>query len=150
MSLPDPEPGLVIRYSYLWRREQREGREEGAKDRPCAIVLVAEEEDGETLVVVLPITHRSPDSAAAALELPPAIKRRLGLDDERSWVVLTESNQFGWPGPDLRRGEDGSVVYGSCRRGFSRKSSAAFSRSNRRRGRVRSLALNSPVALGVL
>ena len=54
MSLPEPEPGLVIRYSYLWRREQRKGREEGAKDRSCAIVLTAEDHDGEKLVVVLP------------------------------------------------------------------------------------------------
>ncbi len=29
-------------------------------------------------------------------------QRRLGLDDERSWVVLSEGNRFLWPGPDLR------------------------------------------------
>jgi hypothetical protein len=102
----------VIRYSYLWRREQREGREEGVKDRPCAIVLAAEDDEGETLVVVVPVTHRPPESAADAIEVPTAIKTHLGLDDERSWVVLTESNQFARPGPDLRRCEDGSVAYG--------------------------------------
>jgi hypothetical protein len=40
VSWPVPRPGLVIRYSYLWESEARQGREEGVKDRPCAIVLV--------------------------------------------------------------------------------------------------------------
>jgi hypothetical protein len=42
-------------------------------------------------------------------------RRRLGLDAERSWIVLSESNPFDWPGPDLRRvgdREDSSVAYG--------------------------------------
>ena len=38
MPLPKPVPGLVVRYSYLWHREYLAGREEGQKDRPCAIV----------------------------------------------------------------------------------------------------------------
>jgi hypothetical protein len=39
----------------------------------------------------------------------------LGLDSQRSWVVLSESNLFDWPGPDLRRVGDrdnSSVAYG--------------------------------------
>lgn len=115
MSLPKPEPGLVIRYSYLWLREYREGREEGTKDRPCAIILASHDQDVETQVVVVPVTHSPPENSAAALELPPAIKQLLGLDAERSWVVLSESNLFDWPGPDLRRvgdRDDSSVAYG--------------------------------------
>jgi len=38
VPLPEPVPGLVIRYSYLWYAEHVLGREEGQKDRPCAIV----------------------------------------------------------------------------------------------------------------
>lgn len=115
MSLPRPEPGLVIRYSYLWLREHREGREEGAKDRPCSIILASRDQDGETQVVVVPVTHSPPENSGAALELPPAVKKLLGLDTERSWVVLSESNLFDWPGPDLRRvgdRDDSSVAYG--------------------------------------
>ena len=115
MSLPKPEPGLVIRYSYLWLREHREGREEGAKDRPCAIILAAGQHEGETQVLVVPVTHSPPENVDAALELPPAVKRHLGLDAERAWVVLSESNLFDWPGPDLRRvgdRDDGSIAYG--------------------------------------
>lgn len=57
MSWPDPEPGLVIRYAYLWRREAAMGREEGVKDRPCAIVAAVREETDGLRVYVLPITH---------------------------------------------------------------------------------------------
>ena len=36
------------------------------------------------------------------MELPRAVKQRLGLDDVRSWVIVSEMNRFVWPGPDLR------------------------------------------------
>ncbi len=115
MRLPKPEAGLVIRYSYLWLREYRQGREEGSKDRPCAIVIVCHDSGEATQVVVVPVTHQPPEREAQALELPPSIKRHLGLDAERSWVILSESNLFDWPGPDLRRigdRDDDSVAYG--------------------------------------
>jgi len=35
-------------------------------------------------------------------ELPPAVKKHLGLDEERSWIVVDELNTFTWPGYDLR------------------------------------------------
>lgn len=115
MSWPDPRPGLVIRYSYLWQREHTGGREEGVKDRPCAIVVAIDGEDGDKTVYVLPITHAQPPDPADAVELPPTTKLRLGLDSERSWVVVSEGNSFIWPGPDLRsrpgQGPE-SVAYG--------------------------------------
>jgi hypothetical protein len=65
------------------------------------LALVAALEDGTPVVRVLPITH-TPSDPADAIEIPSATKQRLGLDDERSWIVLTESNRFVWPGPDVR------------------------------------------------
>ena len=116
MSLPKPVAGLILRYSYLWRREHLEGRDEGQKDRPCAIVAALRVDDaGDTRVLVLPITHTPPDNPGLAVEIPAAVKRRLQLDDARSWVVLSEWNEFVWPGPDLRRlpgANDASVAYG--------------------------------------
>lgn len=106
---------MVIRYAYLWRREHERGIEEGAKDRPCAILLTVTDDIGAKKVVVLPITHTQPRDPTLAVEIPPLTKRRLGLDDERSWIVLTEANRFTWPGPDLRpiASSDGpTVVYG--------------------------------------
>lgn len=116
MAFPLPSPGLVIRYSYLWASEYAEGREEGLKDRPCAIVLVSRREAGDEIVTVLPVTHTPPVDPLLAVELPANTKQRLGLDDARSWVVLTEVNRFAWPGPDLRParpGDASSIVYGA-------------------------------------
>lgn len=93
MTLPRPEPGLVIRYSYLWLSEHREGREEGIKDRPCAVVLALVNADGDTRVTVLPITHSPPADASIAIEVPPDTKKRLGLDTDRSWIE--GANLFG-------------------------------------------------------
>ncbi|MGB6489440.1 MAG: hypothetical protein WBE91_21425 [Steroidobacteraceae bacterium] len=116
MSFPEPHPGLVIRYAYLWKHESDEGREEGSKDRPCAIVLSSVNEDDEREVLVLPITHTPPQHADDAIEIPTPTKQRLGLDTERSWIVISEVNEFVWPGPDLRPvpGRDEStIVYGA-------------------------------------
>jgi hypothetical protein len=102
VSWPAPQPGLVIRYSYLWRRESQVGREEGAKDRPCALVAALQDDEGETRVYVLPISHDRPTEQSEGVELPARVKAHLGLDDERSWVHVNEANVFRWPGPDLR------------------------------------------------
>ena len=116
MAFSVPVPGLVIRYSYLWASEHTRGQEEGGKDRPCAIVLATTNETGDQVVTVLPISHTPPSNPLLAVEIPAAVKRRLKLDDERSWVVLTEANRFTWPGPDLRPlqpGDAQSTAYGS-------------------------------------
>ena len=67
MTFPKPVPGLVIRYSYLWLEEHQRGQEEGVKDRPCAIVLVTQVDDGEALVTVLPVTHVPPNDLTSAV-----------------------------------------------------------------------------------
>jgi hypothetical protein len=113
VPLPVPEPGLVVSYSYLWHSEDEQDQEEGLKDRPCAIILVAEDAAGETLVTVVPITHSAP--ASDAVEIALAVKRRLGVDEARSWTVVSEVNRFAWPGPDLRpvtRGDPERFDYG--------------------------------------
>lgn len=103
----------MIGYSYLWRREQRKGQEEGRKDRPCVVVLAIRRENDQTMVSVAPITHSTPAGEQDAVELPPRVKARIGLDAERSWVIVDEVNSFVWPGFDLRpaRGKSG-IVYG--------------------------------------
>lgn len=101
MAVPTPAPGLVISYAYLWRDQQRAGHMEGRKDRPCAIVVATTDEDGDTLVYVAPMTHTQP-AAGAGVEVPTSVKRRLGLDAARSWIITGELNRFIWPGFDLR------------------------------------------------
>ena len=106
---------MVVRYAYLWREEYLRGKEEGRKDRPCAVIVVTTGEAGDRVVTVLPITHTPPPKPALAVEIPTPTKRRLGLDDDRSWVLLNEANRFAWPGPDLRPTKPGKpteVTYG--------------------------------------
>jgi hypothetical protein len=115
VNWPIPQPGMVIRYAYLWEREARSGHDNGQKDRPCAIILTLLEEGKAPYIRVLPITHSMPADPDDALEIPPLTKQRLGLDHERSWIILSEANDFVWPGPDLRpltTGQPDSVVYG--------------------------------------
>jgi hypothetical protein len=52
------------------------------------------------------------------------VKRHLGLDGERSWIVLDEINDFIWPGHDLRPvpGASSRIDHGICRRVFSMRS----------------------------
>jgi hypothetical protein len=115
VAFPEPLPGLVIRYSYLWASEYVRGQEEGVKDRPCAVILASANAAGGQIVTVLPISHAPPSNPLLAVEIPAATKRRLGLGADRSWAVLTEANCFLRPGPDLRPSHPGdvaSVAYG--------------------------------------
>ncbi|MDR3518689.1 MAG: type II toxin-antitoxin system PemK/MazF family toxin [Azospirillaceae bacterium] len=128
MPIPAPEPGLVISYAYLWDHEAQRGQEEGRKDRPCVVTLAVQRQQyDETLVTVLPITHNPPGNASAAVEIPLSVKRLLGLDDARSWVVVSEGDQFVWPGYDLRKaGGNDRYDYGFLPPNFFRSILATF------------------------
>ena len=123
MDIPAPKPAQVIRYAYLWADEHAAGRDEGTKDRPAAVVLVLQGPADHPRVAVVPITHSAPSVGSDALEIPTAIKRHLGLDDQPSWIVLTELNLFTWPGPDLRPAgaqDAETMLYGYLPAGFFR------------------------------
>jgi hypothetical protein len=92
--------------------------------------MVVTGDQGDKIVTVLPVTHTPPSDAALAVEIPYGTKQRLGLDAERSWVMLTEANRFVWPGPDLRMKEpDGgpeSIAYGLLPRALFKEISGRF------------------------
>jgi hypothetical protein len=75
------------------------------------------DDEGEQEILVLPITHTPPANPAAdAVEIPAETKNRLGLDFDRSWIVISEANEFLWPGPDLRAipgRDDSTIAYGT-------------------------------------
>ena len=133
--IPDPTPGLVIRYAYLWDSERALGREEGAKYRPAVVVLaVAARSEGGGEVTVAPITHRPPADPAGAVAIPSDTAARLGLDTAPSWILVTEVNQFVWPGPDVRPASPGRWAYGLLPPGMFRAVRdrlAAFARGGR-------------------
>ena len=119
--ISDPQPELVLSHAYLWHHEAVQGRDEGTKYRPAVVVLATEfdEAHGKT-VLVAPITRRKPDDPAAGVEILPLTKRRLGLDAERSWVIVSEVNRFEWPGPDLLPVAPGQWAYGILPAGLFR------------------------------
>lgn len=105
-----PEPGDVISYAYLWADEHERGQEEGLKNRP-AVVVIARTTDGDrTQLLVAPVTHSEP-GIREGVEIPPPVKRHLGLDTDRSWIIATELNRFIWPGPDVRIVPGGESPY---------------------------------------
>lgn len=122
MDIPTPKPAQVVRYAYLWADEHAAGREEGTKERPVAIILTMLTDSNLLRVAVVPVTHTPPSADTDAIEIPTSIKHHLGLDDDRSWIVLNEMNVFLWPGPDLRptNNDDNTVLFGYLPSGFFR------------------------------
>lgn len=108
-----PKPGFVIRYLYDWSMADEAVPPSAEKERPAVIILTVMRQDDRIIVRVAPITHRRPDDADRAMEIPPLTKARLGLDGERSWVILDHANEFVWPGPDVRPvpGRDPATIY---------------------------------------
>lgn len=100
MAIPDPSPGLVVRYDYLWSREAAAGRQQG-KDRPTCLVAASDSATKPRFVVLLPITHAVPIGDTVAIEIPAKVRLAIGLDDEPSWVVVSEYNVDEWPNAGL-------------------------------------------------
>ena len=113
MPLPRPEPGLVIRYDYLWLAETRSARAAG-KERPACLVATLDDEADPRLVLILPITHSQPRGGAVGVEIPHLVGQKLGLDDARCWVVISEANVDFWPNAGLAPlpGRRGVFAYG--------------------------------------
>jgi hypothetical protein len=107
-----PAVGQVIRYAYLWKSEADAGQEEGLKARPSVVVIILRTQGRDARVLVAPITHAEPVDPDSAVEVPPKTRRRIGLDDARQWIVLSELNDFLWPGPDLRPAPATGTVIG--------------------------------------
>lgn len=120
-----PKVGQVIRYDFLWHNDAEKGAESG-KDRPCSIIVARQDAfDHSHLVLVCPITHSPPDDPSKAVELPPAVSKHLGLDQERSWIKTDQVNQFRWDRRYLPIGvqpvEKGRWIYGDMPSQLSRQ-----------------------------
>jgi hypothetical protein len=113
MRLPKPEAGLVIRYDFLWAREAEKGKTT-SKTRPACLAFAMDEAKAPNLVVLLPITHSAPTAGDAGIEIPKAVCEHLGLDDSRSWIILSEFNIDDWPNAGLQPvpGKQNTCAYG--------------------------------------
>jgi hypothetical protein len=101
MKTPDPFPGLVIGYSYLWHHDYKLERDFSEKPATHGVVLSVEEEVGDKLVIVAALTDIKRRDTEG-IELPEATRIRLGLPSPQYWIIISEVNRFVWPGPDLR------------------------------------------------
>lgn len=127
MPLPEPRPGLVIRYDYLWSREAAAGREQG-KERPACLVAATDPATSPRFVVILPITHTRPDKETVGVAIPARVRKALGLDDAPSWVIVSEHNVDEWPNAGLAPlpGRPGVFSYGFIPPGLFAQVKAKF------------------------
>jgi hypothetical protein len=122
--LPEPKPGLVIRYDYLWTHEAATGREQG-KDRPACLVAATDAIASPRFVVILPITHTPPLGDAIGVEIPAKVRQAVGLDDAPSWVIVSEHNVDLWPNGGLSPVPSRPGVFSlDCSRASRRNSSS--------------------------
>ncbi len=89
----EPKIGQVWRYPYLWSHEVDAGRSESRKQRPTAVSLLTTNNEGEAVVMLVPLTTLEPENNSYALEVPEIELRRAGLDPSvRAWVIANEYN----------------------------------------------------------
>ena len=110
MKKPDPEVGQIIRFDYLWRDEAERGRIQGAKERPCAVIIALRREaDGSQRVFLAPVTHSPPQKGQSAIEVPARFSAMTGLDESRSWLVVSEVNRVDWRDPGIVPAKSGEL-----------------------------------------
>lgn len=113
MERPAPQYGHVVRFEYLWRAEEHDGHADGAKFRPCAVVVALEPKGDEPQrVMVCAITHTEPRPPSVGIEIPPEANQVAGLDEDRSWVIVSEVNKVQWSSRRFSRTNYGKWEYG--------------------------------------
>lgn len=127
MALPEPKPGLVIRYDYLWSGQATGGQEHG-KDRPAGLVAASDVTAAPRFVVILPITQARLAGDTIGIEIPLRVRQALGLDDAPSWVIVSEFNVDEWPNAGLApiAGRPGVFSYGFMPPGLFAQIKAKF------------------------
>lgn len=135
MALPEPKPGLVVRYDYLWSRQAAAGREAG-KERPPCLVAASDPAARPRFVVLLPITHSPPAGDTVGVEVPRRVREALGIDEAPCWVIVSEFNVDAWPNAGLVPvpGRAGDFAYGFIPPGLFASIKARFMEQSGRGG----------------
>jgi len=138
MALPAARPGLVFRYDFLWNWEARQGRHTG-KERPACVAMATDGDTDPQVVVILPITHRKPQGQVVGVDIPPSVRRKLGLEDEPCWVVVSEHNIDEWPPAGIAPlpGTKTIFAYGTLPSGLFEKVKTEFLKQYDRKNTVR-------------
>jgi hypothetical protein len=87
--------GDVIVYPYRWAGERSQARAvDGAKDRPCCLVLTTIDKNGREIILLAAISSKPPRGDQAAIKVPDIERRRAGIDRyPDAWVYVDEVNQ---------------------------------------------------------
>jgi hypothetical protein len=127
VALPEPRPGLVIRYDYLWTHEATIGRDQG-KERPSCLIAASNPLASPCFIVILPITHTPPNGDTVGVEIPAKVRQAIGLDETPSWVIVSEHNVDEWPNGGLAPvpGRPGVFSYGFIPPGLFAQVKAKF------------------------
>jgi hypothetical protein len=83
--------GHVIRYSYLWARENAKGEDSGRKVRPSCVMLIIAGKDARSSTLIFPITSRPPGPDTLSMEILDTEARRTGLR-QPAWIIVEEFN----------------------------------------------------------
>jgi hypothetical protein len=86
--------GDVIIYPYRWAEELAQGRSiDGAKDRPCCLVVSAVNAQNHTVIFLAAISSKPPRADQKAIAIPEMERRRAGLEKyPEAWVYVDELN----------------------------------------------------------
>jgi len=88
-----PVAGDIISARYRWSDENEE--DPGKKIRPCLVIKAAD--DGSSMIIA-PISTKQSWKAVDCVEIPPSQRGEAGLlDEQRSWIKLTEINKVDLP-----------------------------------------------------
>ncbi len=126
--------GDVILYPYRWVEEAVAGRSvDGAKDRPCCLVVTTTNARGQQIIFLAPISSKPPRAGQLALLVPELERQRAGLDRHaEAWIYVDEVNQ---DRPEDSWCLEPQAPLGAFSRAFFSKVAAAISR-NARAGRI--------------
>lgn len=129
MAIPAAQPGLVFRYDFVWSHEARRRRPSG-KDRPACLAVATDTDIDPQVVVILPVTHSKPLEGTAGVEIPLAVRRAIGQDDQPCWVIVSEFNIDEWPSPGMSPlpGRPNVFAYGVLPSALFEQIKAAFLR----------------------
>jgi hypothetical protein len=84
------EPGQVVRFFYLWKRQATAGEESGRKARPVCVVVRTAAVPG--VVFLFPVTSQLPGADRISLAVSQMECRRAGLGFP-CWIILDEYNR---------------------------------------------------------
>jgi len=127
VAIPEPKPGLVLRYDYLWTHEAAAGQDQG-EDGPACLIAATDACLRPRYVVLLPITHTPPSGDTVGIKIPARVREAIGLDDAPSWVIISEHNIDEWPngGLSLVPGKRDRFAYGFIPPGLFARIKADF------------------------